>query len=351
MLPRWVRYVPFASLIIFVIPVSPNYNLRELNVGAGGDQSQSANYKVEQSFGELSGPMTGTSYKGGLGFGFTQMANVPPAPTFTNPSHYYNKLHVVLQTGNNPSDTVYAIAISNDSFVTTNYIKSDQGVGSSLTLTDYQTYSTWGGGSGFDVLGLDPGTTYEIKVKAKQGNFTESGYGPSSSAATENASLTFDIDVAATDIPSSPPYAIDMGTLLAGTINTASNKIWISLDTNALSGGDVYIAGQNGGLVSSSGSYTITSSTADLTVSSEGFGIQDSSVAQSSGGPLATVSPYNGASENVGVISTSFQKLFTSSAAITAGRGSAVLKAKASTSAPAKVDYTELLTVIASARF
>lgn len=344
--------IPIISLFILVVPVSPNYNLRELNIGnGGGGQSQSNNYAAEHTIGELGGAAQGTNYNGGLGLGFTQVANVPPAPTFTNPSSYYNKLHLVLNNGANPSDTLFAIAISSDDFATSQYIKSDQAVGNTLTLNDYQTYSSWGGSSGFDVLGLDPATTYKVKVKAMQGDFTESGYGPTASASTVNPTLTFDIDVSATDTSTSPPYTLDLGTLLAGTVFTGSDKIWVSLDTNGQSGATVYIAGQNAGLTSNSASYTLSSATGDLASLSEGFGLQGSSATQSSGGPLSISSPYNGASDQVGSIATTFQKLFEATAPIGSGRGSAVLKAKASSGAPAKSDYTEILTIVGAANF
>jgi hypothetical protein len=349
-LPRLLP-VSLISLLVLVIPVSPNYNLRELNVGGGGDQSQSANYRSEQTIGELGSPMQGTNFGGGLGFGFTQMANVPPAPTLTNPSNYYNRLHVIIANGGNPSDTLFAIAISSDDFVTTRYVKSDQAIGSSLTLSDYQTYASWGGGSGFDILGLAANTTYKVKVKAMQGDFSESGYGPTASAATDSLTLIFDIDVAATDTPTSPPYVLSLGTLLAGTVTTGSDKIWASLETNGQSGANIYIAGQNAGLLSGSTSYSLASTTGDLDSLPEGFGLQGSSATQSSGGPLTIASPFNSGSDQVGGITTAFQTLFTTAGPITAGRGSAVLKAKASSNAPAKSDYSETLTVISAVNF
>jgi hypothetical protein len=276
---------------------------------------------------------------------------VPPAPTLTNPANYYDKLHLTLDTGGNPSDTLFAIAISADDFATTEYVKADSAIGSTLAFSDYQTYTAWGGGSGFDILGLDPGTTYKVKVKAMQGDFTESGYGPAATAATVNPMLTFDIDVNSADTPTDPPYAINLGTLLAGTIVTGSDKIWVSLDTNGQSGAGVFIAGQNGGLHSDHASYDISSASGDLSSLSEGFGLQATSASQSSGGPLVMASPVDGSSEQVGNISTLFQVLFSTDAPITAGRGSAVLKAKASNSAPSGSDYTEILTVVGAANF
>ena len=339
------------SLIIFVVPVSPNYSLRELDFGGGGGTGQSSNYNFEGMIGENGTPLTGSAYNGGLGFGFTQMANVPEAPSVTNPANYYDRLHVVIIPGGNPSDTLFAIAISSDNFATTQYVKADQAIGNTLTYADYQTYSGWGGGSGFEVLGLAAGTAYQVKVKAMQGDFTESGYGPEASASTVNPTLIFDIDVATTNTPTSPPYLLNLGTLLSGTVTTAANKIWVSIETNGYSGAQVYGASQNGGLLSNSTSYLITATTGDLASLGEGFGVQGTSATQSSGGPLTIAAPYNGGGDSVGEVATTYQTLFSTTNSITGGRGSLAVKAKASNSTPAKDDYQEIFTIIGAANF
>jgi hypothetical protein len=351
---RLFRYLglPLLTLMVFIIPVSPNYNLRQLNIGdGGGGTGQSNNFKAQQTFGELGNPLKGTNYNGGIGFGFTQMANVPTAPTFTNPANYYNKLHVVVNQANNPADTKFALAISTDNFATTQYVKSDTTVGASLVLSDYQTYVAWGSGSGFDVIGLTPATTYYIKAKAYQGNYSESGFGPVASASTVTPSLSFDIDVSPIDTKTSPPYSTNLGTLLAGSVTTSTDKIWIDLDTNAALGGVIYIVGANNGLSSARTSTTLSAMTGDLAAAGSGFGLQGSSATQTSGGPLSIVSPFNGTSDVVGAESTLYQPIFSSSAAIVAGRGSFVLKAKPTSLTPSSDDYTEILTLIAAADY
>ncbi len=64
-------------------------------------------------------------------------ANVPPAPTFTNPASNYDRLKVVVNPGNNASDAVFAIAISSDDFVTTQYVQSNATTGSILGSEDW----------------------------------------------------------------------------------------------------------------------------------------------------------------------------------------------------------------------
>lgn len=338
--------------VLFNFPASSNYQLKSYEFGGGGGVSDSTNYSVEGIHGQQEGRTVGTNYGVGEGLLFTQLANVPAAPTLANSSNWYNKLLLTLQTSNNPTDAEYAIAISTDNFTTTNYVQSDNTVGATLGSEDWQTYASWGGGSGEYIIGLSPNTTYYVKVKARQGDFTESQWGPSTSTATSQLSLTFDIDVASTDTESAAPYVLAMGQLTVGAVTTASEKIWLDLETNAANGGYVYIYDENGGLRSSAVNYTITSATADLTGAAEGFGVRSNSVAQSAGGPLVATSPYNGASDNVGVLNSTIQEVFHSSGApITAGRASLLVKAKISAVTPASSDYADILTLITSATF
>ncbi len=339
-------------LFLLVFPASTNYSLRDFGFGGGGQSDMtSSNYSMMGITGEQSGnSLSGSSYDLGPGLVFVNQANVPPAPAFTNPSNYYDKLHIVLDTGNNPSDTKFAIAISADNWVTTKYVQNDNTVGSSLGIEDYQIYAVWGGGSGFDVLGLGYNTTYKVKVKAMQGKFTETGYGPEASAATVNPQLSFDIDVAATDQDNSIT-ATNFGNLIPGSVADSPEKIWVDFSTNGESGGKIYVSGANGGLLSVRSGTTIPSATGDLSALSSGYGAQGSSVAQSSGGPLSIVSPYNVASSNVGVVNATIREIFSTSSPIVSGRGAFVLKAKSSAVTPAASDYEDILTVVASANF
>ncbi len=313
----------------------------------------STNYAIEGIVGEQNASkLDGTTYDLGPGLQFTNQANVPPAPTFTNPSNYYNKLKIVLDTGSNPSDTKFVIAISTDSFVAdTRYVQSDDTVGVTLGSEDYQTYTNWGGASGTLIIGLTPGTTYQVKVKAMQGKFTETGYGPTASASTDNPMLTFDIDVSATDSDTNPPFTTNIGSLIASTVTDSPEKIWVDFTTNGESGGKVYVYGSNAGLASTRAGYTISAVTGNLTSLAEGFGAQGSSATQSSGGPFAIATAYSLASNNVAITDTNIREIFTTSNPTTGGRGSFLLKAKSSVVTPAANDYAESLTVIATASF
>lgn len=351
---QYGRSMICSLFFLLVLPASTNYQLRDYGFGSGGaDDSQSANYAVLQITGEPGDlRLVGTTYQSGSGLIFTNQANVPAAPTFVNDQNSYNRLKFTLAVGSDPSDSEYAIAISTNDFATTNYVQNDNTIAATLGSEDWQTYAAWGGATGEFVIGLAKSTTYKIKVKARQGDFTETDYSPTASATTSaNASLTFDLDVAATDTESAPPYTLALGTLTPGTVATSSNRVWIDFTTNAVAGGSVFVLGANGGLTSAAETYTIGSATADLATAGTGVGIQIASATQTSGGPLTSVSPFNGSGDNVGAIPTALRELVTTSAPLTGGRASFRVKAKVSRAIPEATDYSETLTIVAAGAF
>lgn len=186
----WITHLAFAG------PQSTTYELKEYGFGSGGDSGiQSSTYSLFGTAGEIdNGKLDSSTYTTGNGLVFTVQANVPAAPTFTNPSNYYDRLKIVIDDGGNPTDAQFAIAISTDNFTTTNYVQSDNTVGSVLGSEDWQTYSSWGGATGFYVTGLLPNTAYKIKVSARQGNYTQSAWSSTATATTGTPALTFGVD-------------------------------------------------------------------------------------------------------------------------------------------------------------
>jgi len=342
-----------ATTILFAaLPATSNYQLNSYGFGSGGTvSSQTATYSLEGTTGELTGASGSTANATTKpGFVETQQANVPKLSALdNNGGEYYNKLHFVINEQGNPTDATYLIAVSNDNFVAdTKYLQPDGTLHATVSLSDYQTYSAWGGSSGSLIIGLSPSTTYTVKLKATQGKFTESAYGPTSSQATAAPSLTFDL---VTSTQSSAPFSVDLGTLTAGNINTTGSTINTSLTTNGASGGDVYIVGKNGALSSSSTGSQISAVTNDLASLSKGFGAQNSSVSQTSGGPYSVASPYNVSGTNVGIVGANNRSLYTSTSPVTGGLGVLLLKAKSATNDVAASDYQEVLTFIAAGNF
>jgi hypothetical protein len=339
--------------LFLALPASTNYQLRDFGIGSGGSSSASTNYKIDALTGEQSSNrLGGSTYNLNPGMLEIQEASVPEAPTVTNPGTYYDKLHVVIDTANNPSDTLYAISLQATSPLgTVEYVQDDNTAGATLGIEDYQTYADWGGAGGFDIIGLDNSTTYEVRVKAWQGDFTETGFGPGASASTVSAELSFDIDVSAVDTETGAPFLADLGDLLPNTVTESAEKVWVDFETNANQGGAVYVIGQNGGLLSPTQSYTISATTADLSSVSEGYGLQGASASESSGGTFSVSTPYNLAGDNVAVVDTTVRQIFAVDAPVTGARGSFLIKAKASSVTPAAGDYVDTLTLVASASF
>ena len=354
---RFVKKISLLANSLFLVavlafPASTNYRLKSYDFGNGGAVADSPNYRMEGQSGEVGAQQASSSSFGiNSGLLFVQQANVPVAPVFQNTENWYDRLQFILNTSNNPTDATYAIAISKDNWVTTEYVKTDNTIGTSLTIANFQTYTAWGGGTGNYIIGLQANTTYQIKVKARQGTFTESGWGPVATASTSSVTLSFDIDTAPTDQSTNPPYVVDFGALTPGSLATAQDKIWVSIDTNANSGAYIYIYDQYGGLRSQVEAYTISAQSVDLTGAAEGFGLQGDTATQTSGGPLALVAPYNGAGNNVGIVDTSFREVFSTTGPVIGGRGSLLLKAKPSNLTPSASDYSDTLTFITSATF
>ncbi len=334
-----------AGLMLFgALPATTNYQLNSYGFGSGGTAgSSTSTYALEGTTGEVSGQNASTTTYGlRAGYIASQQAHVPKLSSFDNGSAtYYNKLHFVIDSQNNPTDAQYALSISTDNFVSNiNYVKNDLTVGASLTATDYQTHASWGGASGANIVGLLPTTTYYLRVKATQGKYTESGYGPISSAATVGPQLSFSVST----------NAVTIGALLPGVVTDASQPINVTFATNAASGGDVYISGKNIGLYSSRASYTLPSTSGDLSALTRGYGAQVTAIAAGSG-TFSKVSPYDGASQNVGLTDTLLRRIMTASAPISGGTASVLLKAKSATGDTAANDYTETNTMLASAGF
>lgn len=216
------------------LPASTHYQIQSYSFGSGSTNSASTNFGLNGVAGEVEyGQPGSSSFQIGSGLTYMMKANVPGAPTLSTPGNNYDRILFVLDTGGNPSDTTFALEISTTSDFSSNvnYIKQDGTVGSTLATTDYKTYTNWGGASGTYVTGLSPHTTYYIRAKARQGDFTESEYGPAANITTQDPSLTFTIN--------NP--AITFNNLNGGNSYTDSSQSdTLTTSTNAINGYVVY---------------------------------------------------------------------------------------------------------------
>ncbi len=348
-----------SPITIFAGPKSTNFELQEYQFGAGGTNTgfSSTNYSIFGISGQAeSGQPGSTNFQSGNGLVYLLQSGVPPAPTLSNNSNlYYNKLLITINYSISyasiPSDMLFAIAVSTDfgNPLLTKYVQADQTLGDNPV---WQSYTTWGGSSGFILAGLLPDTTYYVKVAAKQGSFTQTGFGPAAGLATAPSSISFSVRTVA---QSSPPFTMDLGILTPGSVTTTVDQGQITISTNANSGALVYIYGTNSGLLSSSqGNYTIDSvlpSGQDLSLLTEGYGVRGTGVSKVSGNMVIS-EPYNGSDDFVGPVDTDQRILFTTDdAPVDTGVGRFEIRAKASLVAPPAGDYADTLTIIAAGSF
>jgi hypothetical protein len=329
------------SLNFAAFSSSSSYELRSYGVNSGGTNSaSSSNYSLQAGTGEIAGSETGgPTYKIKSGSIETQQSNVPGAPTLSNGGGTYtNKINFIVNTSSNPSDTTYVVAVSTTSnFTVTNYVQADGTLGGGQV---FQTYTQWGGASGTDAIGLSSGTTYYFKMAAMQGKFTATGFGPSANSTTATPALSFSLT----------PNTLNMGNLPPGSVIDSPSDISFTFSTNASFGGSIYMSGSNTGLVSATaGNYNITiaGASGNLSSLSEGFGLQGLTASS----PLAIDVPYDGTSNTVGAIYTTFKPVFSSTSSVSTGTATARLKAKSSAATPAATDYTNTLTFIAAASY
>jgi hypothetical protein len=249
------RFVYFLGLLIILSypslvwagPSSSNYELKQYSFGSGGSSTdmQSANSRLFGNSGEVEFDPSSTNYTFQGGLNYSLQTSTPLTPTLTNPSAFYDRLHGVINPGTDPSDTTYAIAISLDNFVTTNYITSANTLSSTLDATMYQTYAGWGSSAGFIVTGLDMESTYQIKVKAVHGVYTESSYSAAASAITDVPNLTLSLS-----------GDVDMGTWNDANAYSTTATSTVTTSTNAYNGYLIY-AYATGNLTRINGTETI----------------------------------------------------------------------------------------------
>jgi hypothetical protein len=348
-----------SPITIVAGPKSTNFELQDYQFGAGGTDTSfgSTNFKLYGIAGQVEATQpASTNFKSGNGLIFLEQSGVPPAPSLSNNGNlYYNKLLLTINYtsiyASIPSDILFAIAVSTDfgNPSLTKYVQADQTLGDNPV---WQSYTSWGGASGFVLSGLLPDTTYYVKVSAKQGSFTQIGFGPAAYLDTAPTSLTFNVRTIA---QASPPFTLNFGSLNPGSVDTTTDQGQITITTNAASGALVYIYGANSGLRSTSqGNYTIDSVSElgqDLSLLPEGYGARGTSVSQTSG-TMTISEPYNGSDNNVGPVDTNERILFTTNdAPVDMGIGQFEIQAKASLIAPPASDYTDTLTIMAASAF
>ena len=372
-------------LVLLITPVLPasaedldsgNYTIEDFSVGNLGDQTVSANYASQLSSAEVLADdrFSSANYDLEIGVNNTWRANVPLVACFESTTELtsncsdpdvadgmvqvcgdggcYDRARFEIDSQLNPPDTLYSARITTDpAWNSWDYID-----GTTFTieaeinhnLTDYLSENVWEGtASSFNIFGLDPDTTYYLRLTALHGDFTESYVSPDATMTTGVPGITFDIDIddaGGSTTETSAPYSVDLGTLILGQVNTANDRIWLDLGTNLPEGAGVTVRDVNGGLSSTTAAFTLSSADADLSATS-GYGLRGSTTNQTYLGPIAFSVPYNQTGDNVGGLITDLfgQSLLSSPGPLYGGRSSVEVKARPSEATPQADDYLDTL--------
>lgn len=235
--------------------------------------------------------------------------------------------------------------------------KYQYAIGTTAGATDVKNWADSGTG-GTDVftratgLSLQTNKNYYISVRAID-NANNTSSVVSSNGQHVTPTIAFDIDIGGSTDPGStnPPYSIDFGTLLTGSVVSTPNRAWLSLTSNGANGARIYLHGNATGLFSAAANFTILSSSTDISMQLSGYGAQVQTTTQGSGGPLQSVAPYTGIGNNVGILDTSLRSILSSAGTIVNGRASVNMQAKITNTTPASNDYQDIITFIAASAY
>ncbi|KKS13332.1 MAG: hypothetical protein UU69_C0008G0017 [Candidatus Magasanikbacteria bacterium GW2011_GWA2_41_55] len=105
---------------------------------------------------------------------FYTLATAPGTPTVTASTTLSTALKIVLNQATNPSGVTYGICKTTNgtSCASNSYLQADGTLGASAV---WQSYTTWGGATGQDIIGLTANTSYQFLTQASNGdNYTTS---------------------------------------------------------------------------------------------------------------------------------------------------------------------------------
>jgi|GEM_PF-2310237 len=208
----------FHPLVAMAVMSSANYQINYEEITSGGGISNSDSYQELDSVGEIgSGLSASDEYKVGAGLNESIQSDLMRVPTLEN-NNAYNSLDFTINRGDdNPEDAEYAIMIIENGSIEF-YIQADDSIGSEMA---WQTYTNWGGAGGGVVTGLRAETEYAIKIKARQGDFTETAWSASTSATTSGLTLTFDISKDGVSLGSLTPNIVSSDSYFLTVITNA----------------------------------------------------------------------------------------------------------------------------------
>jgi hypothetical protein len=375
---------------------SNNYTIVDPTVDSGGGVGESTTYGLLDSTG-LAGAdvrLESTTYRIGSGFPNGIQANVPKilcAETDTNSGTTdcldfpnangaqgecggdgcYDRAKVEIDHEDNPIDSLFLIMISDTDQTITYYVQSDHTLSTTYDINDYMTLCEFHGKDSRDtacddsgdgnwdndlqstnVYGLAADRNYDVSVRALNGDFTESGFGPTASFTTQLPSLSLDLDIGTTSAANTAaPHAVSLGNLSTSAATTAPNQIWLDLETNAVNGMSTYVKDANNALAS--GANTIPSEAEDLATdpnTNGGYGLKTDTSTETALGPIVDSSNFATAgAHEVGNLTTSNKLIFSTNTTggnvgpLDGGRCGIYVKARATNTTPTG-NYSDVVT-------
>ncbi len=324
-----VAFVLIGSVVLADEIESTNFKIKGDNLSGGSSSGSSSNYGVIGDINPFSDLSESASFRQEVGYSPRIQANTPYPATLENDYEYYDRLLIIIDASSNPSDTLFAVAISDNNFATHQYVQSDGTVSNTLGMEDYRTYVSWGEGSGSFILGLNQNTDYKVRVKALNGDFTETGY---SSDSNEVSTTVPYVSMAVTD------SELTFGVLNVNSVSQTSTTS-VVVASNAYSGYQVYVNDKGndvlGGLFNG-GSSLIESNDGTLVSGFEGYGAQASSL-------TATIDPVFNVSGNVvGGLDLGTTELFSNTTAVSGESTNVQFKATMSPNTVAG-EYTDIV--------
>lgn len=382
---------------------STKYKIIDGNISSGGGVSTGSGYDLLVAVGQTGADtrLESASYLLRSGFPNGIQANVPIAICFeTNTSSgtttcqnipgnlgmvencgepgCYDRAKYEIDDQNNPTDALFLTALSPDAWTTTYYLQSDHTLGTTFDINDYMTQCELEGydadntdcdDSGdagwnenlqtFNILGLKPGTTYQIATRAVNGDFTETQYSQPVNATTQQPTIAFDLDVSETDTETTSPHSLGIGLLSPVSATTATKSIWVDITSNSINGVNIYVNNSVDGLYSSETTTSILSETEDLDIDDGdgGYGLKTTATGETTLGPLFSSATYTTTNSNaVGALSSNATQIFYTNASgsnngpINNGRGQIRVKARSYTNLPTG-NYIDSLTFTALANW
>ncbi len=363
---------------------STNYKIVGATTTSGGGLGDSTSYSLISTVGEISADprLYSTSYRlqqdPSVTFlaaqpiiqcfettGGTSLCTTGPSGLTTGgmnylcgPSGCYDRARFEIDAQGNPTDTLYGVEISTDNFITNRMCIDGStfrpDLISNCNISDFRTKSDWESPA-FNILGLNPNTTYYLRITAIHGDFTQSDYSSIKNATTGIASITFDIDIAPeanTTAESASPYAIsftgDSKIIAGAAASTATDLIWLDLGSSSFGGTAILGYSKNGGLYSPTTTEIITSSDINLdNALAEGFGLQSYYISfnntSSYYGAITATTSYAGTGNTVGGVLTASRKIYESNKIVVDGRVGMYAKARVNTTKTPATDYSETI--------